>query len=266
MAIRIGCGSWADQEYVGVLYRPGWPAKKRLAGYAEHFNHVEVNASYYATPKQATTRSWIQDTPAGFSFTIKLHRAFSVSPRKTAEKGELLDRLLDGVSPLIEAKRLAAFFLVMTPNLVPEKSVLEDLDILAEKLRPYRLAVELRHNAWVAGAQKKKTLKYFSERGLVWIAVDMPKVADSTIMPAVDEVTNPSLAYLRLHGRNPKYAEAGSAEEGHRYQYSAAELKQIVKRVQTLAEKAKDLHVIANNHSHDYAPRTALALRKMLGV
>ncbi|HEU5078014.1 MAG TPA: DUF72 domain-containing protein [Opitutaceae bacterium] len=266
MPIRIGCGSWADQEYVGILYKPGLPAKKRLSGYAEHFNHIEVNSSFYATPKAATTRSWIADTPDDFTFTVKLHRAFSLSPGKTAEKGELIDALLEGAAPLIEARRLSAFFLVLPPSFAPEKKRLEELDVVAEKLRGYRLAVELRHKDWVSGAQREKTLGYFRERGLVWIAVDMPKIADSTIMPAVDEVTNDSLAYLRLHGRNPKYLEAGSAEEGHRYDYPAAELKQIAERVKGLAEKAKDVHVIANNHSHDYAPKAALALKGLLGV
>jgi uncharacterized protein YecE (DUF72 family) len=83
-------------------------------------------------------------------------------------------------------------------------------------------------------------------------------------MPKMDEPTSKSLAYLRLHGRNKDWLEAGSAEERHDYLYSSRELKEIVVRVRSLAAKASEVRVVANNHAHDFAPRTALALRRLL--
>ena len=85
-------------------------------------------------------------------------------------------------------------------------------------------------------------------------------------MPPVDEVTNPRLAYLRLHGRNREWAKAKTAEERHTYDYPAAELGEIAARARSLATKAERVHVVANNHAQDFAPRTALALQEMLGV
>ena len=84
-------------------------------------------------------------------------------------------------------------------------------------------------------------------------------------MPPVDEVSQPELAYLRLHGRNPVYLTAKSAAERHAYAYSDGELHEIVKRIRTLSAKARDVRVVANNHFRDYAPRTALMLKEMLG-
>jgi uncharacterized protein YecE (DUF72 family) len=83
-------------------------------------------------------------------------------------------------------------------------------------------------------------------------------------MPPVNEVTHPNLAYIRLHGRNKGWTKATSAAERHAYQYPAAVLREIALRVRRLADHAKHVHVVANNHAHDYAPKLALALRGLL--
>src|SRR5476649_2136634 len=75
--IHIGCGSWADPEYVGALYPKGLPAKDRLAEYARHFDRVELNSTYYATPAQKVVANWAVQTPAKFTFDVKLHKEFS---------------------------------------------------------------------------------------------------------------------------------------------------------------------------------------------
>lgn len=265
MGIHLGCGSWADPEYTGVLYPPGLPARQRLNGYAKWFDHVEVNSTYYATPRAPVIAGWIQQTPPEFTFNIKLHRAFSQSPRKTAQEGELLNLLLTSVQPLIDAKKLRAFLLVLPSTFHPDRRSLDELDPLIEKLAPFRLAVELRHSDWVKGKKRGETLGYFRERKAVLVAVDLPRIQGSSLMPQIDEVTCSDLAYLRLHGRNPHYLEAKSAEEGHTYAYSPRELAGLVKRIKGLAEKADEVHVIANNHAQDFAPKTALALKQLLG-
>ncbi len=266
MAIHVACGSWADAEYVGVLYPKELSAKQRLSGYARWFDHVEVNSSYYATPRANIVEGWIEQTPPEFTFNVKLHRAFSQSPDKTARESPLLGNLLEVVQPLIKKKKLAAFLLVLPPSFGPDRHHLTELDVLAEKLHPHPLAVELRHSGWVKGAQRELTLDYFRDKKLGWVAVDMPTIKGSTIMPAVDVVTNPHCAYLRLHGRNKNYLNATTAEEGHTYAYSPAELKEIAARVRVLADHADFVHVVANNHAEDFAPKTALALQESLGV
>jgi uncharacterized protein YecE (DUF72 family) len=263
--IRVGIGSWSDPEYIGVLFPNGTKATERLTLYAQRLGHVEINSSYYRTPTRAQTKAWVAQTPRDFTFDVKLHRAFSNQPEGTAKEGRLVTRLLDGVEPLIAAKKLRCFFLVLPPRFSPEDHRLEELDPLVKKLSPHLLAVELRHNRWVTGAQRKRTLDFFRSRKLVWIAVDMPQVKGSVIMPAVDEVTNPRLAYLRLHGRNMKWWKVKTAADRHTYDYSPKELRELAARVRALARKAKEVHVIANNHARDFAPKAALALKELLG-
>src|ERR1700683_5024644 len=235
MAIQIGCGSWADPEYAGLVYPRGFPPDMRLAGYAMWFDHIEVNATYYATPKKQTVEKWAAVTPPAFLFDIRLHRAFSQSPNKTARDGRLLEFLFAGLEPIIRTKKLGAFLLVLSPLFSPDRNRLQELDGLIGKIRPHQLAIELRHTAWVRGRAKKTTLEFFRERKVTWVAVDMPQLGDSSLMPPIDEVTQPDLAYLRLHGRNRNYLKARSAAERHTYAYNEADLQDIVKRIRLLA-------------------------------
>lgn len=264
--VRVGIGSWMDDEYVGVLYPEELPKKNRLTEYAARLDHAEVNATLYRSPTRANVESWMRETPTEFTFNVRLHRAFSDDPDAKAREGGLVTRFLDATQPLIEAKRLGAFLLVMPATFGPKHHRLEEFDVLAEKFAPHRIAVELRNRGWIDDEQREKTFEYFRARKLVWVAVDMPRLEDkSSVMPPLDEVTNPELAYLRLHGRNPEWTKAKTTGERHTYQYSEDELKEIAGRVRDLAGKAQQVHVVANNHVQDFAPKAALMLKRVLG-
>jgi uncharacterized protein YecE (DUF72 family) len=84
-------------------------------------------------------------------------------------------------------------------------------------------------------------------------------------MPPMDEVTQPGLAYLRLHGRNKAWLKAKTAEERHDYLYSKKELGEIMARIRRLAGQAAEVRVVANNHARDFAPRTALEIKRLWG-
>src|SRR6478752_3595314 len=225
MAIRIGLGSWADSEYVGILYPKGLAPAERLRVYATHFDRVELNNTYYSTPSAAQMAGWAKQTPDGFVFDFKLHKAFSQNP---ATSGELVTKLAAAVQPLTETGKLGCFLLTLAPSFGPERHKLEELDVLRGNLPPgVPLAVELRHRDWVEGKAKAATLDFFRERKLAWVALDLPKLKLPSLLPVIDEVTNPQLAYVRLHGRNPGWAKAKTAAERHHWDYSPKELQEI---------------------------------------
>ena len=264
MAVRIGCGSWADAEYVGVLYPKELPAKERLRTYATWFDRVEVNATAYRTPLRTTVAEWVEQTPTGFLFDVKLHRVFAANPQSSAQS-DFVAKFMGALEPLIAARKLGALLLTLEPSFTPKNHQLSEIDLLAEKLQPHLLAVELRNRGWVEPDALPSTLEYFQQRNLVWVAVDMPPLKSPKLLPAIDEVTNRNLAYLRLHGRNPNYLKAKSAAERHEHAYTSSELEEIVARIQSLASRAKEVHVSVNTHFADFAPKAALALRQLLG-
>ena len=75
--ILVGTSSWADPGFVEEWYPPGMPARDRLAWYAQRFEAVEVNSSFYAIQEPGMVARWTEVTPPGFVFDYKLHRALS---------------------------------------------------------------------------------------------------------------------------------------------------------------------------------------------
>ena len=75
--ILVGTSSWADPGFVKEWYPPKLPAKERLPWYAQRFELVELNSSFYAVPDRNTVHGWVEVTPPGFTFDVKAHRALS---------------------------------------------------------------------------------------------------------------------------------------------------------------------------------------------
>jgi uncharacterized protein YecE (DUF72 family) len=251
--ISVGIGSWTDAEYKGLLYPKGLPDEERLKTYATWFSHVEVNATSYAPPGRAKVENWVKQTPPRFIFEAAVRRG-------------LADRFLDDLKVMIEAGKFGVFLLLLPSTFTPKGHRLEAFDSVVEKFASHLIAVEVRHRAWFEGEQRAATLEYFRSRKLTLVSVDMPRLDSPKIIPAIDEVTNPQLAYLRLHGRNPDWLKLKTQGERHAYEYPEQELNEIAERVRKLAGLAGQLRVVANNHASDFAPKTALALQRLLGI
>ena len=102
--------------------------------------------------------------------------------------------------------------------------------------------------------------------GAAWVCVDAPPGEQVTIMPPIDAVTRPDLAYLRAHGRNTEgYVRGRTVAERFAWRYEDDELEEIAARVQGLAEGAGEVHVAFNNNRGDDAPTAAQRFRALLG-
>src|SRR5688572_12898539 len=75
--VRIGTASWQEPDFIEFWYPKGLPKTKLLKHYAEHFNFVEVNGTFYGIPQAHITAQWCDQTPADFLFDVKLHRLLS---------------------------------------------------------------------------------------------------------------------------------------------------------------------------------------------
>jgi uncharacterized protein YecE (DUF72 family) len=104
-------------------------------------------------------------------------------------------------------------------------------------------------------------------RGAAFVNVDAPFAEHFTIMPSnLNEITNPRLTYLRLHGRNARaYITGKTVAARFNYDYRDNEIRDVAERSRRLAREAEEVHVIFNNNALDYAPRAAARLRTALG-
>lgn len=286
--VLVGTASWSDPGFVQDWYPRGLAAADRLRWYGGHFNLVELNSSFYGIPRREMVKHWCDQTPDGFVFDVKLHKVLSrhaaklesLTPdlRKSARtKGDLAlltpdleaavaKRFLQEISPLADAGKLGALLLQLSPAFSPRQHRLEELEPLLAMLHEYRVAVELRNRNWMEEPRVAETCQFFSRSRTTLVMVDAPQSSHFTVMPASNAVTEPELAYLRLHGRDERaYVTGRSVAERFDYDYSPQELGEIAERVAKLAEQAREVHVIYNNNRSNYAPKAAAAFRALLG-
>jgi uncharacterized protein YecE (DUF72 family) len=287
--IVVGTSSWADPGFVEEWYPPDLAPRERLPYYAERFEAVEVNSTFYAVPAESTVARWVRQTPDGFTFDVKLHRLLSrhsagcsslpadmreaarTTPRGRVRLSEelelaLADHVLAAMAPLIDAGRLTSFLLQLSPAFGPRDHGLDELLALLEHLAPHPVAVELRHAGWTREKRVQGTLEWFDAHDAVWVATDMPHGDHMTIMPPVDAVTDSRLAYFRAHGRNLEgYVHGRTVAERFGYQYSDDELREIGQRAHELAEQAQEVRLMFNNNRGSDAPRAAARMRELLG-
>ncbi len=185
--------------------------------------------------------------------------------RTASLEAALLDQFLEGIQPLYDAEKMGALLLQLSPSFRPRENQLTDLDHLITLLSGHSLAVELRNRDWLVGAQKKETVAFFKDRKVTLVTVDAPRSTHFMVMPSIDVVTDPELAYLRAHGRNEQgYVRGRTVAERFDYDYSNKELKEIAKRAEDLADLAVETHVIFNNNKSSYAPKAAERLRRLV--
>ena len=287
--ILIGTASWSDPGFVERWYPKKLPAGERLGWYAQHFELVEVNSTFYSVPEPRMVERWCAATPDHFTFDVKLHQLFSfhstpakllppdlqrraeTNPRGNVKstpdlREALLKSFLRAISILRKAGKLGVLLLQLSPAFSPRKHQLVELEALIEKLSDYDLAIEFRNRNWAVGDQLESTIDFLREYRAIFVNVDAPASDHFTVMPSdVDEVTNPKAAYLRLHGRNVKaYITGKTVAARFDYDYTDEEIAEVAERSKKLAREARELHVIFNNNNLDYAPRAALGLRKAL--
>src|SRR5437879_333281 len=200
-------------------------AHERLPWYAQHFQMVELNSSFYSVPDQRMVERWCVTTPDQFRFNVKLHQFFSFHSTQakllppelqrvaaTDAKGKvkaspelrdaLLKSFLQPISILQSAGKLGVLLLQLSPAFSPRKHDLSELEPLIENLSDYRLSSEFRNRNWLVGDQLRSTIAFLHDHQVAFVNVDAPAADHFSIVPPdLNEVTKRDFTYLRLHGR-----------------------------------------------------------------
>ena len=197
--------------FVKEWYPPKLPARERLAWYAERFEYVELNSSFYAIPDRNTVHRWVEvDARTASSSTsrsiarcpvtrrrsTRCRRTCATSSHGAAGTLELEPRWPSGSSrrrrrsprPASSAPSCCS----SRPAFSPGKHKLEELDGLVEALAPHRLAIELRHRGWVRDERREATLDWFADRGVAFVGVDAPPGDHFQIMPSDSTRSRPT--------------------------------------------------------------------------
>ncbi|MBQ1019265.1 DUF72 domain-containing protein [Micromonospora sp. D93] len=284
--ILVGTASWTDR----TLLDSGWypqtadTPEKRLAYYARQFPLVEVDATYYSPPAEATARLWAERTPAGFTFNIKAFSLLTGHPTRvnalykdlrpeTDKKNvypddlpaqsyeEVWTRFLSALDPLVEAGKLGALLFQFPPWFTIKRANKQYLLEVAKRCSPLRPVYEFRHASWFDGDNADETLAFLREHKLPYVCVDMPQGHRSSLPPVLAATAD--LAVMRFHGHSDKWTSK-DIHEKFGYHYSKRELADWAPKLRELADEAGQTHVLMNNCYRDYAQTNATTLIGLL--
>jgi uncharacterized protein YecE (DUF72 family) len=245
----------------------------RLRFYAERFDTVEVDSTFYALPTAERTALWAERVPEGFLFHMK---AFGMMTRHPIRLEQLPPDLRDGadtdargrverpsrelraavfehfheaLEPLRAAGKLGGILMQFPPYVVPKPSSLEYIEWAQEQLGGDEMLTEFRHRSWLEGDQREQTLRWLEERGQTLVVVDAPRIEARNVLPTVVAATG-GTAYVRMHGRNASTwnVRGGSAAERFDYLYSNEELAEWIEPLRELGHVAERTFVFFNNN------------------
>ncbi|MEA1606786.1 DUF72 domain-containing protein [Pseudomonas spirodelae] len=164
----LGCPSWNEPAWRGSLYPDGSRSADFLPLYAQVFNAVEGNTTFYASPSVETVARWAERMPAHLRFCAKL-------PREISHAGDLREQLsaAEGFRRLLAplGERVAPFWLQLPASFGPQR-----LAELVGFIGPWQggeLAVEVRHPAFFAKGEEERSLnRLLHERGIERVCLD----------------------------------------------------------------------------------------------
>jgi uncharacterized protein YecE (DUF72 family) len=294
--VLVGTASWTDATLLksGRFYpQEAKTPEARLRFYADQFPVVEVDSSFYALPSFSNSQAWVDRTPTGFVFDVKLFRAFTLhqTPLKSLPeairdevealanktgnvyyedlpigvKDELWRMFLEALAPLKTAGKLGYLLVQLPPWGTKNRDHVAHVEECLNRLDGYQVALEFRNATWLSDRSRASTLAMLRELNVPMVPVDEPQ-GFGTSIPAVWEATSTELAVVRFHGRNrDTWTKRNiSAAERFNYLYSEEELVELGEPVRRLATTTKQVHAMFNNCYEDKAVRNARQFQEML--
>jgi uncharacterized protein YecE (DUF72 family) len=284
--VRIGTSGWHYPTGPGTWNGPFYPKPRpkgfdELAFYAETFDFVEINATFYGQPRAEVAAQWAARTPPHFEFAAKLYQQFT-HPRLFRERVERqltsalgaadlpssaidalvnanqadIDEFKRGIDPLAAAGKLGPLLAQFPASFHNDARSRAHLAALLRAFHGYTLCVELRHRTW----NTEGIEALLDGFGAAWVQIDEPKFKDSVQhVPAAERAP---LVYLRLHGRNARtWWNHAHRDDRYDYDYSKEELEPFAK---TLARAEGRAYAALNNHPRAQAVANAKTLKQLV--
>jgi uncharacterized protein YecE (DUF72 family) len=237
--IRIGCSGWNYKAWKDEFYE-GKPARLWLQHYAQYFDTVEVNNTFYRLPLKSSVANWVAESPPGFLFTIKASRYLTHIKRLTDLSGGIA-RYYERVDPLVRSRKLGPVLWQLPATFKRDD---ERLGAALAAFPPGRHCFEFRDASWFV----EPVYDLLRAHGAALVIGDRPEVKDFQA-----HVFTTDWTFVRFHygsrGRRGNYSETELEEWGRRFE-----------------KWSRDVEILAyfNNDWEVFAVRNALWLKKRL--
>ena len=233
MRYLIGTSGYNYPEWRGSFYPEKFPTAKMLAYYAERFNTVEVNYTFYRIPTPKLLEGWAQGTPEDFTFTLKAPRRIT-HDSKLKNVGDLTQTFCKTAATL--GSKLGVLLFQLPPTFKRDDAVFDAfLETIPEGTRG---AFEFRHDSW----HDEAVFDMLRRRNLALCIADSEKMSTPLVSTA-------DYAYYRLR------------DEG----YQPADLDRWADVIRAQAA-ARDAYVYFKHEEQGKGPEFANLLRASLGL
>lgn len=250
--IRLGTSGYSFRDWVGPFYPEGTRAADMLECYAEHFDTVEINSTYYGILGPSTARSMVERTPAEFRFVLKLHSGMTHG-RDASE--DLWDQYSGMLEPFVGSGKLSGLLAQFPFAFRASDESVGYVLSLKERIGAIPLAVEMRHDSWYAGG----FLERISEAGMAPVSVDLPRLPH---LPPPVPVGGKPFGYVRFHGRNAGHWWGGGPLR-YDYTYSDAQLRSWLPVIDRLGHESGRVFVMFNNCHFGQAVKDAIRMEEL---
>jgi uncharacterized protein YecE (DUF72 family) len=240
--VRVGCSGWQYKDWRGRLYPEGLGQSRWLARYAEEFDTVEVNSTFYRLASRDAVARWVEQTPDDFVFAVKASR-YLTHVRRLRDVGQGIHRFYERIAPLVEANKLGPVVWQFPANFRNEGDALDRIAETLELVPPGRHCFEFRHESWFGEA----LYSVLREHDGALVIGDHPK------WPFQAHELTADWALVRLH----------HGHRGRRGNYSESELDEWARRIAQWRRRA-ELLVYFNNDWEGFAVENARSLTRRL--
>lgn len=238
--IRVGTSGWHYGHWVGPFYPENLPKDKWLGFFAEHFDTVEVNNTFYQLPKPHTFENWYTQVGGDFVFTLKANRVIT-HIRKLKGTAESLGLFIE--SACLLGSKLGAILYQLPPHLHKDLGRLSDF---IELLDPSITAVfEFRHDSWFS----RDTFDMLGKYNCAFCVHDMVGAPTPRVITA-------DVIYIRFHGAGGRYAG----------NYTRSQLKNWAMWINQNRDDVSKVYAYFNNDFKGYAVGNAMTLKQELDI
>jgi uncharacterized protein YecE (DUF72 family) len=238
-SVRIGCSGWNYASWRDEFYE-GKPARTWLRHYAQYFDTVEVNNTFYRLPLRTSVARWVEETPPNFVFAVKASRYLTHVKRLT-DLNSGIERYYERLEPLARSPKLGPVLWQLPANFHRDD---ERLSATLDALPPGRHCFEFRHASWFVDP----VYELLSKHGAALVIGDRPEVKEFQTYELTTDWT-----YVRFH----------YGSRGRRGNYSESELEGWARRFQDWRREV-EIYAYFNNDWEVFAVRNALWLKRRL--
>ena len=252
--IHIGTQGWNYGDWLGTFYPRGSRATDYLDLYVKVFDTVEIDASFYAIPSEASIQSWYKRAPQGFTYSLKLPQEITHHNR-LQNSDEVLHRFCERVRGLQE--KLALILIQMPPDFSPRSlpALEKFLPLLPNDLR---FAIEFRDQQWLLDDVGDYLLELLKANRVALALIDSKWLPRERMVELAEQPTT-EVAYIRWLG--PQEMTDYSRLQINREQEFARWTEVVAK----LRQQVNTIHGYFNNHFQGHSPGSANHFKQLLG-